>query len=57
MAKVNSGFKMEDTIRYKLDIIAEQEGLSYADLCRIILYNYIKDYEKERGVIDLNRNK
>lgn len=57
MAKVNTGLKIEDVMKAKLEFIAEKEGLAYADLCRIIFFNYIKEYEKEHGVIDFNVGK
>lgn len=57
MAKVNASLMIEDVMKSKLESIAEKEGLAYADLCRIIFFNYIKDYEKEYGVIDFNVSK
>jgi len=57
LAKVNAGLKIEDVMKSKLEFIAEKEGLAYADLCRIIFFNYIKEYEKEHGTIKTNLDK
>lgn len=57
MAKVNAGLKIEDVMKFKLEFIAEKEGLAYADLCRIIFFNYIKEYEKDYGAIQTDTNK
>jgi len=52
MGKINAGLKIEEIIKKKLEYIAQDEGISYADLSRMIIFNYIQEYEKKKGKID-----
>lgn len=51
MAKINIGVKIEEDMKGKYELIAEKEGMSYADLVRIALFEYVKKYERENGKI------
>ena len=52
LAKVNVGVKIEQEMRDKFELIADQQSLSYADLIRVALHDYLRRYEKENGRID-----
>jgi len=51
MAKVPVNTKVESEMKTKLEIIARKSSLSYADVVRIALFEYISRFEKATGKI------
>lgn len=45
------GIEIEDVIHYKLRYIAKYEGRSISGQIRILILNYITQFEKEHGEI------
>lgn len=56
-AKTNISVKVELDMKMKIEYIAKNESMSYADMVRNILYDGIRRFEKENGKItDENLN-
>lgn len=53
MAKVVLGVKVEAEMRSKLEVIASENSISYADQTRMFLLAGIQDFEKKHGKIKL----
>ena len=51
MAKVPVNAKIEAEMKAKLELIAKNSSLSYADVVRIALFELIQKYEKTNGKI------
>lgn len=51
VAKVPVNAKIETEMKAKLEIIAKNSSLSYADVVRMALFEYIQKYEKANGKI------
>ena len=51
VAKVPINAKIETEMKAKMEIIAKNSSLSYADIVRMALFEHIQKYEKANGKI------
>jgi|GEM_PF-5656506 len=51
--KVNVNSKIEDSMKKKFEHMAKMEDVSYSDIIRIALFEYLQKYEVKNGKIAL----
>lgn len=52
--KIQTGLRLEETLYDKMKVLSAREGRSLNNLAEQIIRLYVANYERERGVIEVD---